>query len=147
MDLTTPALLFSSISLLLLAYTNRFLVVARLIRDMVPHQHEPLVHRQIPILRRRVYLIRNMQTFGVLSFIACTASMFGLFLDQVAIGKIMFGNAVLLLLISLCLSLYEVIISTVALSIVLDGIAECEQRTGTPGHPAAEHKPSSARQD
>ena len=34
LSLTTPALLFPAISLLLLAYTNRFLTLANLIRDL-----------------------------------------------------------------------------------------------------------------
>ncbi len=34
MTMTTPALLFPAISLLLLAYTNRFLVLAQLIRQL-----------------------------------------------------------------------------------------------------------------
>jgi hypothetical protein len=33
-DLTTPAVLFSAVSLLLLAYTNRFLVTANRIREL-----------------------------------------------------------------------------------------------------------------
>ena len=33
-DISTPALLFSAISLLILAYTNRFLTIAQIIRNL-----------------------------------------------------------------------------------------------------------------
>ena len=62
--LTTPGLLFSAISLLLLAYTNRFLTLASLIRKLHAEYLEnpdKLVHGQIRNLQRRVNLIRNMQ--------------------------------------------------------------------------------------
>ncbi|MCD6658809.1 MAG: DUF2721 domain-containing protein, partial [Lentimicrobium sp.] len=62
--LTTPALLFSAISLILLAYTNRFLGYASLIRGL----HEKfkinpneLLKGQISNLRKRLYLTKNMQ--------------------------------------------------------------------------------------
>ena len=79
MDLTTPALLFPAISLLLLAYTNRFLVIAQLIRQLhVKYQERAhdVVLRQIANLRVRVMLIRRMQEMGVGAFILCALSMF-----------------------------------------------------------------------
>ena len=80
--LTTPALLFPTVSLLLLAYTNRFLTLATIIRSLYDRYHndgdESLVP-QIQNLRYRVYLIRNMQIAGVLSLLLCVLSMFALF--------------------------------------------------------------------
>ena len=125
MTLATPALLFGSISLLLLAYTNRFFVLATLIRSLHAESvREPhnIALQQIPNLRLRVRLIKYMQSFGVLSFILCTISLFFLFLDQLEPGKLAFGASVITLLLSLSFSLYEVIISTRALDIVLDDI-------------------------
>ena len=123
MTLSTPALLFGSISLLLLAYTNRFLVIAQLIRHLYDHDRESpdsSTRKQISNLQQRVKLIKHMQTFGVVSFMLCTASMFGIFLEHELLGKWFFGAAVVTLLVSLSLSLWEVIISTRALDHLLN---------------------------
>ena len=131
MDLGTPALLFGAISLLLLAYTNRFLVIAKLIRDLHTASHRgmnAMTYKQIPNLRRRVQLTKYMQTTGVCSFILCTLSTLCLFIHQIALGKLLFGGSVIALLISLSFSLYEVIISTQALDFVLDDIERLVQK-------------------
>lgn len=123
--LTTPALLFPAISLLLLAYTNRFLVVAQLIRSLsgsMDDTNRRTVHRQIATLKRRVYLIKVMQIFGVVSFLLCTVSMFLIFLQQLVWGSWLFGISILSLSISLVYSLYEISISTQALNIILDDL-------------------------
>jgi hypothetical protein len=123
MSLTTPALLFPAISLLLLAYTNRFLTLATIIRQMHPGEGKApsaLALRQISGLRYRVSLIRHMQSGGVISFILCASSMFAIFIDSQVPGKILFGLSLLALAISLVLSLIEVLLSTNALTIVLD---------------------------
>ncbi|MBI1192982.1 MAG: DUF2721 domain-containing protein [Bacteroidetes bacterium] len=125
MTLTTPALLFPAISLLLLAYTNRFLVVAQLIRSLsgsMDDTNRRTVHRQIATLKRRVYLIKVMQIFGVVSFLLCTVSMFLIFLQQLVWGSWLFGISILSLSISLVYSLYEISISTQALNIILDDL-------------------------
>lgn len=129
MDITTPALLFPAISLLLLAYTNRFLVLAQVIRQLhaSPQHDTPLVYRQIPGLRRRISLIQYMQGFGVLSFLLCAVAMFALFLESQAIGKWLFGISILSLMISLLLSLIEVIISTNALAVVVEDIGSSQR--------------------
>ena len=123
MSLTTPALLFPAISLLLLAYTNRFLTLATIIRQMHPGEGKApsnLARRQISSLRYRVKLIRHMQSFGVVSFLLCALSMFAIFIDSHLTGKWLFGLSLLALAVSLVLSLIEVLLSTNALSIVLD---------------------------
>ena len=118
MTVSTPALLFSSISLLLLAYTNRVLHATP--RDPA----DTMAQQQIPNLRLRVKLIKYMQSWGVLSFILCTASMFFIFLEKPILGDMAFGASVIALLISLSFSLYEVIISTRALDVVLDDLEQ-----------------------
>lgn len=123
MDYGTPALLFGAISLLMLAYTNRFLVVAKLIRDIHGDQHEQhhtLNVKQIPSLRLRLRLIQYMQALGVISFLFCSGAMFCLFVESEHFGQILFGIAILSLVSSLCFSLWEVLISTEALDMVLD---------------------------
>ena len=122
-DLTTPGLLFPAISLLLLAYTNRFVVLANVIRQLSALKDEDtrdLARRQIENLRRRLIIIRLMQLFGVLSFVLCTVSMFALFIEWGQLGEILFGSSLLLLVLSLLFSLYEVQISTQAIHIELE---------------------------
>ena len=117
MDLTTPALLFPAISLLLLAYTNRFLVLAQLIRQLHGQYRNELRHvviRQISNLRRRIILIKAMQALGLLSFILCSLAMFFLFIDFSRIAEVTFGLSLFSLVLSLIVSLYEIAISTKA---------------------------------
>lgn len=124
MELTTPALLFPAISLLLLAYTNRFLSLAQVIRQLHASQDRqaPVVRRQIPGLKRRIVLIQYMQGFGVLSFLLCALSMFALFIHGETPGKVLFGASILALAVSLVLSLVEVLISTNALAVVVEDL-------------------------
>ena len=131
MDITTPALLFPAISLLLLAYSNRFLSLAQLIRQLhaSPDHGSPLVMRQIPGLKRRISLIQYMQTFGVLSFLLCSLSMLALYAHSASAGQVLFGISIVALSVSLVLSLIEVLISTNALAVVVEDI---ERNEGTP---------------
>ena len=123
MDLTTPALLFPAISLLLLAYTNRFLVLAQLIRklkEMDSEEDHALIERQLAMLRKRIVLTKRMQSFGVLSFFLCTVSMFLLFLQLATPGIVAFGTSLVLLSLSLLYSLWEIQISTNAINVELE---------------------------
>lgn len=126
LSLTTPALLFPAISLLLLAYTNRFLVLAQLIRQLNNRENgdeiRKMVKDQISNLRNRLNLIRRMQFFGVLSFLLCTASMFAVFLKLSIVGTSLFGLSLTFLLYSLIVSLYEIHISCQAIEIELSNI-------------------------
>jgi hypothetical protein len=130
LTLTTPALLFPAISLLLLAYTNRFLVLAQLIRQlrqMDSEEDHALIARQISMLRKRILLTKRMQTYGVLSFFVCTMSMFVLFLGLELAGAIAFGISLILLSISLLYSLYEIVISTNAINVELESFEARKQ--------------------
>lgn len=125
MTMTTPALLFPAISLLLLAYTNRFLVLAQLIRQLNNREGEQvrdLAKRQIVNLRQRIVLIRSMQRWGVISFLLCTLSMFALFLSWEMAGQILFGASLVSLLLSLVMSLFEIQISCNAINIELESL-------------------------
>lgn len=127
MDLTTPALLFPAISLLLLAYTNRFIVLASLIRHLQGQAKEDLKDifiRQILNLRTRIMLIRNMQVLGVSSFILCAVAMFSIFIQLIFIAKLVFGLSIFLLMLSLVLSLWEITISTRAIEIALEDLEQ-----------------------
>jgi O-antigen ligase len=126
LNLTTPALLFPAISLLLLAYTNRFLVLAQLIRQLNARENgsqiRAMVKAQISNLRNRLNLIRRMQFFGMLSFLLCTGAMFAVFLQQNLIGTSLFGLSLICRLYSLIVSLYEIHISCQAIEIELTNI-------------------------
>ena len=101
--ITTPSLLFPAISLLLLAYTNRFVVLANVIRQLSSSDEaisRDVVRRQIDNLRKRVQIIRAMQAFGVLSFVFCTLSMFALLLQWLMPGLWLFAISLILLVIS-----------------------------------------------
>lgn len=129
-NITTPALLFPAISLLMLAYTNRFLTIATIIRNLyerygsVPSDN---LHGQIINLRYRIYLIRNMQIFGVLSLLFCMISMFALFAGWILVGQWSFAIALILMMISMLLSLRELIISVGALDLLLADMEEHER--------------------
>ena len=121
-SISTPAILFPAISLLLLAYTNRFMSLASLIRSLKNQyieSHNPNLIGQISNLRKRIYLIRNMQACGIASFFLCVICMLMLFNDSQLIAKYTFGLSLILLLISLYLSLREIQISIEALKIEL----------------------------
>ncbi|MGY0407093.1 MAG: DUF2721 domain-containing protein [Polaribacter sp.] len=123
MNLSTPALLFGSISLLFLAYNNRFSAISKFIRELYESKkkyNEAFINAQIPILRKRIQLIKRMQIFGVTSFIFCTGSLFALFLEYPFVGKLFFTASILSLLISLLFILWEVSISTKVLDNLLN---------------------------
>jgi hypothetical protein len=130
MDITTPALLFPAVTLLMLAYTNRFNTLATIIRNLHSkyqiENNENLL-AQIANLRYRVYLIRNMQICGVLSLLFCVVSMFALFEGWLAGGKWSFVAALILMILSLGLSLREVQVSVGALELLLGELEEGER--------------------
>jgi hypothetical protein len=123
--LTTPALLFPAVSLLLLAYTNRFLALASLIRSLhasYSSTKDALILQQISNLSYRVRLVRDMQGVGVLSLLLCVVCMVVLFAGQVLAGKILFGVSLVLLILSLSLSVREIQVSVRALQLHLRDI-------------------------
>lgn len=122
MELTTPALLFPAISLLMLAYTNRFVVLADLMRKLYyEYQENPLegLAAQINNLQVRISLIKYMQICGALSFFFCVVCMFLLFAGSSILANISFAIALLLLLGSLALLVRELQLSIDALEVHL----------------------------
>jgi hypothetical protein len=120
--LTTPALLFPAISLLLLAYTNRFLAIANLIRGLrKQYESHPEMNllEQIQLLRKRILLIRNMQAFGIASILCCVLTMFAVYVNYLLLANSLFGLSLILMLISLLISFRETLISVNALKIEL----------------------------
>jgi hypothetical protein len=117
-NLTTPALLFPAISLLLLAYTNRFLALASVIRFLAGsllESEDADVRRQLTNLRLRISLIKWMQGLGIISMLLCMISMFCLFAGQEPWGRVSFGVSLVLMVFSLGISFWETLLSGEAL--------------------------------
>lgn len=122
-SLTTPALLFPAISLLLLAYTNRFFSLAALIRQL-SSTDKTVAKSQIKNLKQRISLIKRMQEAGVMSFAFCVLCMILIYFGFNNIGSIIFGGSLLLLLYSLLLSVIEIRISVDAINIHLNEMSQ-----------------------
>ncbi|TMM29014.1 DUF2721 domain-containing protein [Polaribacter aestuariivivens] len=118
LTLTTPALLFSAISLIMLAYTNRFLAYAAVIRnlhDIYLEKKDDSLLRQIKNLKLRLNLTRWMQIFGISSLLFCVLTMFLIYVGLQITAVYIFGFALILLIISLALLIREIQISALAL--------------------------------
>lgn len=125
LPLSTPSLLFPAISLLMLAYTNRFLGLASVVRKL--HEswrttQEPMLLAQIQSLRRRIQIIKHMQTMGVLSLMTCILSMSVLWFDWQFAGQITFGLSLVFMFASLALALQEIQMSGGALDLLLKDV-------------------------
>ena len=121
-SLVTPTLLFSAVSLIMLAYTNRFLSYSTLVRklkDEYVARRSEVTAAQISNLRKRLNLTRLMQLLCISSLLLCVVSMFLTFIDLRTVAVLCFGVALLLLIASLCLSVAELLISTRALELHL----------------------------
>jgi hypothetical protein len=133
LSITTPALLFPAISLMMLAYTNRFLALAALIRSLhAQYKKEPAekhLVQQIRNLRARIRLIRSMQAFGVLSFLFCIICMFSIFNRWEMASYVIFAASLLSFGISLVLSLTEIVLSMRALEVQLGDMEELSKTT------------------
>ena len=126
-NLSTPTLLFSAISLLMLAYTNRFVVIAALIRELYnKHIESPsdITTMQLKNLRKRMRIIRNMQVLGGFSFFFSVLSLLLIFASADFLAKSSFVISLLLLLGSLALLITELQISVNALNIQLKDFKE-----------------------
>lgn len=124
-SISTPALLFSAITILILAYTNRFLALASLVRQHIAlykESPEESILRQLKNFRQRLIVIKYTQIIGVLSFLFCVVSMFCIFLGWVIPAEIVFGISLVLLFLSLLLSLHELFLSIGALDVEMQKV-------------------------
>lgn len=124
----TAALLFPAISLIMLAYTNRFLALAALVRNLhakyLEHNKGGVLKGQISNLRYRLKLLRHMQGMGVLSFIACILCMCGIYLENMLVAEASFALSLLFFTISLVISFVEIQLSNKALELELSDMEE-----------------------
>jgi hypothetical protein len=127
LSLTTPALLFPSISLLLLAYTNRYVAISNRIRILhkeYKNENSTVLFQQIKILKTRILLIRNMQLAGISSVFFAAFTMFMIYYDMESSSHAMFGISLISMLVSLAMCALEVYLSNRALFIQLKDIEE-----------------------
>ena len=127
-NINTPALLFPAVSLIMLAYTNRSLALASVVRNLHDRYHnlddskKPLIHAQIKNLRIRMRIIRNMQILGVSSFIIAIVCMYAITIGKMETASFLFASSLVLFAISLILSLWELFISTRSIEIELSDL-------------------------
>jgi hypothetical protein len=130
-DINTPALLFPAITLLMLAYTNRFLSLASLVRKLheeyIRGGREKNILSQIKNIRTRINLIRYMQGLGVFSFLCCVLCMYTIYRGWPLISNVIFAGSLIFLLLSIILSLLEINKSTKAIELVLSDIEELDK--------------------
>jgi hypothetical protein len=130
-NINTPALLFPAITLLMLAYTNRFLSLASLVRKLHDEYHrgekEKNILRQIKNIRSRLNLIRYMQGFGIMSFLCCVLCMYVIFRGWMEVAHWIFAASLIFLLASIILSLLEINKSTRAIEMELSDIEELDK--------------------
>lgn len=129
----TPALLFPAISLVMLAYTNRFLALASLVRSLhaeyLKSEKRTELSGQIKNLRYRLRLIKNMQALGVLSFLCCIICMYCIYLANITAADVLFALSLIFFLWSLVLSLIEIQLSTKALELQLGDMEDLKDPT------------------
>ncbi len=132
-SINTPALLFPAISLIMLAYTNRFLALSNRIRSLHDkykgHDQKHIIHGQIKNIRYRLKLIKNMQSLGVVTFLSSIVCMFFIYTEHMMLANIMFAFSLIIFGASLTLSLLEIQLSTKALELELSDIDDLEDPT------------------
>jgi hypothetical protein len=126
----TPALLFPAISLIMLAYTNRFLALSSRVRNLHDkyqnQQQTQIIHGQIKNLRYRLKLIKNMQALGVVTFLGCILCMYLIYVQFMLAANIVFALSLVSFSASLLLSFLEIQLSTKALELELSDIEGLE---------------------
>lgn len=129
-SINTPALLFPAISLVMLAYTNRFLALSSRVRSLHDkyqnHEQKHIIHGQIRNIRYRLKLIKNMQALGVLSFLCCILCMYFIYMQYIFWAHAIFAFSLLSFAVSLAISLLEIQLSTKALELELSDMEGLE---------------------
>lgn len=130
LSVNIPALLFPAISLILLAYTNRFLALSNRVRmlhdkyQVIEQRH--IVFGQIKNLKYRIKLVQNMQTYGVATLLSSILCMFFIFIEYQAVAKFIFAVSLITFSISIFLSLIEIRLSTKAIELELSDMEGLE---------------------
>ena len=130
LSVNIPALLFPAISLIMLAYTNRFLALSNRVRmlhdkyQVIEQRH--IVFGQIKNLKYRIKLVQNMQTYGVANLLSSILCMFFIFIEYQAVAKFIFAVSLITFSISIFLSFIEIRLSTKAIELELSDMEGLE---------------------
>jgi hypothetical protein len=130
LSVNIPALLFPAISLIMLAYTNRFLALSNRVRmlhekyQLIEQRH--IIFGQIKNLKYRIKLIQNMQTYGVATVLSSILCMFFIFIEYQAVAKFIFAISLITFSISIFLSFIEIRLSTKAIELELSDMEGLE---------------------
>ena len=131
LSVNIPALLFPAISLIMLAYTNRFLALSNRVRALhdkyQQEENRLVIFRQIKNLKYRIKLIQRMQTYGVASLLLSLLSMFFIFIHYQAIAKFIFAVSLITFSISILFSFIEIRLSTKAIELELSDMEGLEE--------------------
>lgn len=126
LDLTTPAIIFPAISLLMLAYTNKFLALSSIIRQLsakaiiASDASDKNLIKQIRNLRLRISLLKVIQSQALLSIFNCLISIILLYTGITFWGNLFFVLSLVLMMMSILVAIVETMISGNALNIELE---------------------------
>ncbi|MGM0369303.1 MAG: DUF2721 domain-containing protein [Bacillota bacterium] len=125
LEITTPAVLFSTVSLLMNAYLGRFSNIAKLMRNLAAEVDQSdldqsYINQQVAIFSKRMIYIKYLQFCGVLSLFFSTGSMFLLLIEKLKLANICFIIALVFFLITIIIVVFDIYNSMNALSIELD---------------------------
>jgi len=133
LSVNIPDLFFPAISLIMLAYTNRFLALSNRVRalhdEYKKQQDRLIIFRQIKNLKYRIKLIQRMQTYGVAALLLSLLSMFFIFIQFQYIAKCIFAVSLIAFSISIFFSLVEIRLSTKAIELELSDMEGLEDPT------------------
>jgi len=121
--ISTPALVFPALSVLMLAYTNRFIAISKRVRALhAEHKNNPQKRllKQIQSLHKRLLYIRNMQFMAISGFLINMVSIFLILIGQTMVATLLFGISLLCIIISLLVSVLEIHRSVQAMSYELE---------------------------
>ena len=133
LSVNIPALLFPAISLIMLAYTNRFLALSNRVRVLHDkyqlEEQRHIIFGQIKNIKYRIKLIQNMQTYGVATLLLSILSMFFIFIEYQKVAQFIFALSLITFSISILLSLIEIRLSTKAIELELSDMEGLEDPT------------------
>ena len=127
-----PALLFPAIPLMMISFGNRYTSLAALIRkihDLIVVNHLSRKNAkhyldQIKILTQRLALVRASQSLSGVSFILNLLSIFCSYIENYEIALNFFGFGVLVFVLAILTFIYEIQLSTRALSKHLEDLKD-----------------------
>lgn len=130
-SLTDPALLFPAIAILMLGYINRYVSTAGVVRNFKKDYDSGYKHaditKQLALLAKRIELSKLMISLASAALLLACLSMFLIFWGSQPGGKMSFAAALLGMILSVCVSLYETSLSNKSLELEINDILNKER--------------------